>query len=176
MILLQFAVAFFAGVWLAAEEPLLLRHAGVAPDLPAVALALLLVARPSRASGVRVAALLLGASTSGLDPLGAWLLGGGVAAAVLLPLRAVVFVESAWAQFLFGLVSAFALSGARGLYALFGQGPLLPYSVADLAPPLLSGAAVPILHALFQIATGGWRRLREQWEGRRRGAETPAAD
>ena len=173
---LQFVAAFVAGVWLAAAERLLFAHAPIAPDLAAVVLALLLTSRQTRTTGVRAAALLLGASTLSLDPLGAWLLGGGVAAAVLLPLREVVFVESLWAQFLFGLVAALSLAGARGLYALFGQGPLFPFTVADLAPPLLTGLAVPILHVLFHAAAGGWRRLRERWEARRRSDEAPTAD
>lgn len=176
MILLHFVVAFVAGVWLAALERLVSAHAPSAPDLAAVALALLLITQHSRTTGVRACALLLGMSTLSLDPLGAWLLGGGVAAAVLLPLRDVVFVESASAQFLFGLVSALSFSGARALYALFGQGPLFPFRLADLAPPLLSGLAVPILNATFHAAAGGWRRLHERWEARRTGEETPAAE
>jgi hypothetical protein len=174
--LLQFVVAFVAGVWLAAFERLLSAHAPSAPDLAALALALLLSARPSRATGLRACALLLGISTQSLDPLGAWLLGGGVAAAVILPLRDVVFVESPSSQFLFGLLCALSFSGARALYALFGQGPLFPFHLADLAPPLLTGAAVPILNATFHAAAGGWRRLRERWEARRAGKETPAAE
>jgi len=176
VIVLHFVLAFAAGVWLGAVERLLAVHAIVFPDLAAVALALLLVSAPSRTTGVRACGLLLGISTLSLDPLGAWLLGGGAAAALLLPLREVVFVESAWAQFLFGFLCPLSFAGARGLYALFGQGPLFPFRVADLAPPLLSGLAVPILIALFHAAVGGWRRLRERWEARRRSEESPAAD
>jgi hypothetical protein len=180
VILLHLALAFVAGTWLAAVERLLVVRFGVGPDLAAVALALLLTTLPkrssqARANGVRACGLLLGFSTSSLDPLGVWLLGGGVAAAALLPLRDVLFIESPGSQFLFGLLCSFAFAGARALYALFGQGPLLPFTLADFAPPLLAGVAVPILRALLHFAVRGWRRLFARWEARRRGGETPAA-
>lgn len=179
MILLQLLLSFVAGVWLAALERLLVARLGGAPDLAAVALALLLTGAPigarGRSTGARALGLLLGFSTLSLDPLGAWLLGGGVAAAALLPMRDVVFVESPGTQFLFGLLCAGSFAGARALYALFGQGPLLPVALADFAPALLAGAAVPILRALFRSAVRGWRRMVESWETRRDGGATPTA-
>jgi hypothetical protein len=175
VILLQLVLSLVAGVWLAAFERLLVARLGGAPDLAAVAMALLLTATPTRATGARALGLLLGFSTLSLDPLGAWLLGGGVAAAALLPMRDVVFVESPGTQLLFGLLCSGSFAGARALYALFGQGPVLPVALADFAPALLAGGAVPILRALFRSAVRGWRRLLEIRETRREGGATPTA-
>jgi len=94
MIVLELVLSFVAGIALAAIEHLLRARFGFAPDCAAVALALLLTSKARPSSGVYALGLLLGFSTSSLDPLGAWLLGGGIAAAVLLPLRDLVFVES----------------------------------------------------------------------------------
>ncbi len=176
MILVQLALSFVAGIALAAIEQLLRARLGTAPDLAAVALALLLTtpARPS--TGVQALGLLLGFSTSSLDPLGAWLLGGGIAAAILLPLRDLVFVESPGTQLLFGLLCSGALLAARVVYALFGGGVLLSFALRDLAAPLLAAAAVPILHALARSAHRGWRRWRERWEAQAEGGEAPPAD
>jgi hypothetical protein len=176
MIALQLALAFVAGIALAAVEQLLVVRLGVAPDLAAVALALLLTtpARPS--TGVQAIGLLLGFSTSSLDPLGAWILGGGIAAAILLPLRELVFLESVGTQLVFGLLCSGALLAARTVYVLFEGGVPLPFTPHDLVAPLLAAAAVPILHRSGTGALRNWRRLRERWEAREEGGgEAPPA-
>ena len=176
MILLQLTLSFVAGIALAAIETLLRARLGFAPDCAAVALALLLTGAARPSTGVYALGLLLGFSTSSLDPLGAWLLGGGIAAAVLLPLRDVVFLESPGTHLLFGLLCSGAFLAARTLYSLFGGGVLLPYAPHDLVAPLLAAAAVPILHRTVSSAHRGWRRLRERWEARAEEAEAPPAD
>ena len=176
MIVLELVLSFVAGIALAAIEHLLRARFGFAPDCAAVALALLLTSKARPSSGVYALGLLLGFSTSSLDPLGAWLLGGGIAAAVLLPLRDLVFVESPGTQLLFGLLCSGALLAARTLYALFSGAPLLPFPPSELVAPLLVVVAVPILHRSMASALRGWRWVRERWEARPEGGEATPED
>jgi hypothetical protein len=133
------------GVFLGAAELLARRVLPVAPDLVAVALGgLLLQARRRRTAGF-VVGLLLGFSTWSADRVGVLWLGGGMAALCLVPLRDVVFLESAWTQALFALVSAVALRCARELYAWFELVAPLPFTAASVTSPLLAALLLPIL-------------------------------
>ena len=176
MIVFQLVLAFVAGIALAAIEHLLRARFGFAPDCAAIALALLLTGAARPATGVYALGLLLGFSTSSLDPLGAWLLGGGIAAAILLPLRDIVFVESPGTQLLFGLLCSGALLAARTVYTLFTGGVLLPFAPGELVAPLLAAAAVPILRWSGVRAFREWRRLRERWEAQVERGEVPPAE
>jgi hypothetical protein len=150
------------GVALGLVQIALWRRFGASPDLAAVALALLLSRRGTRHNGVRSLGLLLGISACSLEPVGSFLLGGGIAAVLLVPARAFVFVESATTRALFGLVAAVALALGREAHAWLGLAPSLPWRGDALATPLLTALAVPILARagaqLLRVArwSAGW--------------------
>jgi hypothetical protein len=169
MSLVDALLAYVGGLLLGAAQHVVARRFGAAPDLAAVALGLLLTGRIGPRLAFQASGLLLGFSTMSLEPLGAWLLGGGAAAAMLLPLRAVVFVESPSTQAIFTLACAGSLAGARGLYALFEGGPPPAFARGDLA------VVVPILRRGGVAAAREWRRLRDRVEARRRGGAAPSA-
>ena len=154
-VLLGFAAGLVAG----AAEAWLRARFGAAPDAAAVALGWLLLQAPSRRAAGATLGVLLGFSTFSADPIGALLLGGGVAALLLVPLRDVVYVESALTQVLFGLAAAAALRGARELYVWFGVTEPLPWTAASWTSPLLAGLALPILARVFGGACRMARRL-----------------
>ncbi|MBM4014457.1 MAG: hypothetical protein FJ293_05770 [Planctomycetes bacterium] len=133
------------GLILGAAELELRQRMPVAPDLAAVALGGLLLQAGRRRTVGWVIGLLLGFSTWSADRVGALWLGGGMAALLLVPLREVVFLESAWTQALFALVAAVALRSARELYAWFDLLPRLPFTAASFTAPLLAALLLPIL-------------------------------
>ena len=134
-------VGFLAGLvesWLRARLP-------IAPDLVAAPIAFLLLRPQRRSVALGTVGVLLGFSTFSADPVGVLLLGGGMAALILAPLRDVVFLESVWTQAFFGFISAVALRSARELYAWFDLVPRLPWTTASFTAPLLGALLVPIL-------------------------------
>jgi hypothetical protein len=162
--------ALVGGVLLGLVQLALESTSSASPDLAAVALALLLLRPSLRRAGARATGLLLGVSSCSLDPLGAILLGGGLAAWLLVSLRALVFGESPAAQALFGLVAALSFAVARSAYAWAGLAPALPRSGSAAAEPLLTAAAVPILAA----AGSGLRRM-ARWSAARAGGRGDVA-
>lgn len=152
------------GVLLGLVQVALVRRLGASPDLAAVAVAWLLLRAHGRGIGARCLGLLLGFSSCSLEPVGSFLLGGGIAAVVLAPARGFVFLESATTRALFGLVAAVALAFGREAHAWLGLSPSLPWRGEALATPLLTAAAVPIL------ARAGGELLRvARWSGSRLG-------
>jgi len=139
------ALGLLLGLVLGACEGWLRDAAPVAPDLLGVAVGALLLQSARRKVAAWALGLLLGFSTYSADPVGATLLGGGMAALLLVPLREVVFLESALTQALFGLVSAVALRSARELYSWFDLAPRLPWTTASWSSPLLCALLLPIL-------------------------------
>lgn len=135
------ALGLLAGV----VESFLRARLPVTPDVLAVVLGALLLQSARRPVAGWVVGVLLGFSTFSADRLGALLLGGGCAALLLVPLREVVFLESAWTQALFAAVAAIALRSARELYAWFDLVPPLPWNGASVTAPLLSALLLPIL-------------------------------
>jgi hypothetical protein len=162
---MSFLVALVAGAALGLLELTLRSRLELSPDLAAVALSLLLIAPRSRKTAARFVGLLAGASSCSLEPIGAWLLGGGVAALVLLALRDFVFPESLWTQALFGLAAALALVFGRVVAEWAGQSPPLPWRAHGWTTPLLTAAAVPILARVG----GGFHRM-ARWSRDRVGA------
>ncbi len=158
-------IGLLAGLLLAATELHLRLHLPLVPDLAALALAWLLVRPGSRTRVASFTGVLLGASTFSADPVGSWLLGGGLAALLLVPLREIVFLESALTQAIFGLVAAVALRAARELYVWFDLTPALPWGRASWSAPLLAALALPILVRLL----GGAGRM-ARWLAERIGA------
>ncbi|MSR45541.1 MAG: hypothetical protein EXS13_00475 [Planctomycetes bacterium] len=133
------------GLLLGGVELVLRARLPLAPDLLAVAIGALLLQSQRRPVGGWILGVLLGFSTFSADPTAAVLLGGGIAALLLVPMRDLVFLESAWTQALFGLAAAVALRCARELYAWFDLVPRLPWSEASFTAPLLSALLLPIL-------------------------------
>ena len=160
---MNFVVALVAGAALGLLEIALRARLQASPDLLAVALALLLIAPRSRRTAARFVGLLMGASACSLDPIGAFLLGGGIAALVLLSLRDFVFPESLLTQALFGLAAALALTLGRLVCQWAGQAPPLPMPPQAWIAPLLTAAAVPILarvgRELRRMARWGTARI-----------------
>jgi hypothetical protein len=156
---------------------------GAAPQLAALALALLLVAPRTASTGARCLGILLGYSSCSLDPVGVFLLGGGLAALLLVPARRFVFAESAATQALFGLGAAASLAAARGIHALLGLSPPLPWGADALVTPLLTAASVPILAhaglalrrraAVVEAARDGGRAEQRPGEPRREADPPP---
>ncbi len=134
-------------------------HIDVAPDLLGVAIGAVLLRAPDRRAAGLVIGLLLGFSTFSADPIGALLLGGGIAALVLVPMREVVFVESALTRFLFAAAAATLLRCARELFAWFDLAAALPWSAASWNAPLLAGLLLPILARAGDGGASGWRKL-----------------
>ena len=142
---MSFPLGLLLGLLLGTVEGWLRRAAPVAPDLLGIAVGVLLLHSSRRKVAAWALGLLLGFSTCSADPVGATLLGGGIAALLLVPLREVVFLESALTQALFGLVSAVALRSARELYSWFDLAPRLPWTADSATAPLLCALLVPIL-------------------------------
>jgi hypothetical protein len=144
----NFLLGLVGGVLLGLAELSLRAHLPASPDLTAAGLALLMLradAAGPRRTGSRCAGLLLGGSTCSLDPVGAALLGGAIAALLLLSLRRMVFAESVATQAVFGATAALALALGRALHAWVGLAPALPFAATSWTTPLLTAAAVPIL-------------------------------
>ena len=131
----------------------------IAPDLLAVAVGGLCLRAPDARCGGLVLGVLLGFSTFSADPIGALLLGGGMAALLLVPLRDVVFVESALTHALFGGVAALLLRFGRELFSWFDLAPSLPFTAATWSAPLLAALLLPILVRLGEAGWGAVRRL-----------------
>jgi hypothetical protein len=162
-----FLVSLVVGVLLGSAELALRRRFGVAPDLLAAALAVVVVTesslpardrrgRPPRV-GARFLGLLLGASSCALAPVGAFLLGGAAVALLLRGVRALLFTESVVAQLLFGLVASGALLGARAVYGEFHLAPPVAWSAAEARTALLTALAVPILLRVHAGTRRAWR-------------------
>lgn len=150
-LLLGLLTGLLEGAWRA--------HLPLAPDLLAVALGALFLRAPDARCGGLVLGVLLGFSTFSADPIGTLLLGGGMAALVLVPLREVVFVDSVLTHALFGGLAALLLRCGRELFAWFDLAPALPFSTASWSAPLLAALLLPIL---ARLGEGGWnagRRL-----------------
>lgn len=162
---MNFLGALLAGVLLGLAEIACASRLPAAPDLTAVALALLLSGDSSRSTGARCTGLLLGASACALEPVGAFLLGGGIAALLLTSLRTIVFGESLATKAAFGLTAALALALGRTLCAWAGLTPALAWEPSSFTTPLLTAAVVPIL----ALASSGLRRM-ARWSADRLGA------
>ncbi len=155
-------IALAVGVVLGIAEIALRRQVGASPDLAALALALLLAGSSSKQLGARCLGLLLGASTCSIEPVGVFLLGGGLAATLLVPARAFVFLESSTTRALFALTASLALAIGRELHAWLKLTAKLPWSQACATTPLLTVAAAPIL----ALAGVGFLRM-ARWSVRR---------
>jgi hypothetical protein len=137
--------AALGGLALALLEALVRARFGAAPDLAALALALLLTAPPSKRTPAVAIALLLGYASCTLEPANVALLGGGIAATLLAPARAFLNPESGLSQALFGLAASLAFVLSRELHARLGFTVRLAWRPDGWTTPLLTALATPIL-------------------------------